>query len=74
MADLGAKLVLEIVEQLSAGTTNPVTQEKSLATKAPRLSKEMGAIDWSRTAQKLRTRCADYNLGHALLRSGDGAK
>ncbi len=54
MADLGADLVLEIVEQLADCTTNPVTQDKSQATKAPRLTKEMGQIDWSRTAQEIK--------------------
>jgi len=54
MAILGAELVLDVVEQLSAGTTSPVPQEKSEATKAPRLSKEMGQIDWSRSALEIK--------------------
>ena len=54
MAALGADLVLKIVEQLADGTTNPVTQDKSLATKAPRLTKEMGQIDWSRSALEIK--------------------
>lgn len=54
MAALGAELVLEIVEQISAGTTSPVPQDKSQATKAPRLTKEMGQIDWSRTAVEIK--------------------
>ncbi len=54
MAALGADLVLEIVEQLANGTTNPVTQDKIQATKAPRLTKEMGQIDWSRSAQEIK--------------------
>lgn len=54
MAQLGAELVLEVVKQLAEGTISPVAQEKSQATKAPRLSKEMGQIDWSRSAQALK--------------------
>ncbi len=54
MAELGADLVLLIVEQLAAGTTNPVSQDNSEATKAPRLSKEMGLIDWSRSAVQIK--------------------
>ncbi len=54
MADLGADLVLEVVEQLADGTAEPVTQDKSQATKAPRLTKEMGQIDWSRSAQEIK--------------------
>ena len=54
MAALGADLVLEIVEQLADGTTNPITQDKSQATKAPRLTKEMGQINWSRSAHEIK--------------------
>lgn len=54
MADLGADLVLKVVEQLSGGTTKPVPQDKSEATKAPRLTKEMGQIDWSRSAVQIK--------------------
>ncbi|NOZ41517.1 MAG: methionyl-tRNA formyltransferase, partial [Planctomycetes bacterium] len=54
MADLGADLVLEIVGQLTKGTVIPVTQDKSQATKAPRLTKEMGQIDWSRSALEIK--------------------
>jgi len=54
LADLGADLVIEIAEQLAGGTTNPVTQDKSEATRAPRLTKEMGQIDWSRSALEIK--------------------
>jgi methionyl-tRNA formyltransferase len=54
MAELGAALTLEVVDQLAAGTTRPVAQDTSLATKAPRLSKAMGQIDWSRSAQQIK--------------------
>lgn len=50
MAELGAEIVLEVVAQLAAGTASPVSQVKSQATKAPRLTKEMGLIDWARSA------------------------
>lgn len=54
MASLGADLVLDVIEQLAAGTATPVLQDKSQATKAPRLSKEMGQIDWSRSALEIK--------------------
>lgn len=53
MAEQGAGLVLEVVQQMVAGTTQPLEQDKLQATKAPRLSKEHGQIDWSRTAQEI---------------------
>jgi len=54
MAELGADLVLEVIEQLATGTERPMTQDKSQATKAPRLTKEMGQIDWSRSALEIK--------------------
>ncbi len=54
MADLGADIVLKVVEQLATDTTTPHPQDKSQATKAPRLSKEMGQIDWSHSAQEIK--------------------
>jgi methionyl-tRNA formyltransferase len=54
LAALGAEAVLRVVEQLEAGTAQPVVQNKSLASKAPRLKKEQGAIDWNRTSQEIK--------------------
>jgi methionyl-tRNA formyltransferase len=50
LAALGAELVCQVVSQLAAGTARPIEQDKRLASKAPRLTKEEGAIDWSRSA------------------------
>jgi methionyl-tRNA formyltransferase len=54
LAQRGATLVLAVVEQLEAGTAQPLPQDKSQATKAPRLVKEDGFIDWSRTALEIK--------------------
>jgi methionyl-tRNA formyltransferase len=51
LAQLGARLAVRVVDQIAAGTTHGVKQDKSLATKAPKLTKEHGLIDWSRPAQ-----------------------
>lgn len=48
LAKLGAKLVLRIVDELATGTAKPVEQNSGEASKAPRLTKEHGAIDWAR--------------------------
>jgi len=50
LAALGAKLVLRVVDELAAGTAKPVEQNSGSASKAPRLTKEHGAIDWSRSS------------------------
>lgn len=54
LAELGARLVLDAVDRLAAGTAQPVPQQKSAATKAPRLKKEDGLIDWSRPAHEIK--------------------
>jgi methionyl-tRNA formyltransferase len=50
LAEIGAPLVLESIAALEAGTAKPLQQDASQATKAPRLKKELGAIDWTRSA------------------------
>jgi methionyl-tRNA formyltransferase len=54
LAQLGAPLVLQAIEQLANGTAVPAVQDTALASKAPRLKKEDGAVDWSRTATQIR--------------------
>jgi methionyl-tRNA formyltransferase len=54
LATMGADLVVRIVEQLSTGTTQPVVQDATQASKAPRLTKDQGAVDWSRTAPEIK--------------------
>src|SRR5262245_22812820 len=53
LAPLGAKLALQVIEQIAAGTARGSQQDKSQATKAPKLKKEQGLIDWTRTAQQV---------------------
>jgi methionyl-tRNA formyltransferase len=54
LALMGAELVSTVVEQLAAGTTQPIHQDAAQASKAPRLKKEQGAIDWSRSAVEIK--------------------
>lgn len=57
LAELGIGAVQEALEQLAKwDRVSPigVPQDKSQATKAPRLKKEQGAIDWSKTAEQIR--------------------
>jgi len=53
LATVGARLVLEVLDQIEAGTLKPTPQDESRATLAPRLSKADGAIDWRRPAGQL---------------------
>ena len=52
LGPLGARLAVDIVHRIATG--EPVAgfkQDKSLVTKAPKLTKEHGLIDWTRPAQ-----------------------
>ncbi len=54
LAEIGAGLVVGVVEDLQTGTAKPIPQDAARASKAPRLKKEQGAIDWSRPAQEIK--------------------
>lgn len=54
LAELGAPLVLAAIEALATGNVQPIPQDPLLASKAPRLKKEDGAVDWTRTAEQIR--------------------
>jgi methionyl-tRNA formyltransferase len=54
LACVGARLALGVVERLAAGETIPgVRQDSALATRAPKLKKDHGEIDWSRRAEQV---------------------
>lgn len=54
LAALGAPLVLQTIDMIAAGSPRPLPQDPALATKAPRLKKTDGAIDWSRSASAIK--------------------
>jgi methionyl-tRNA formyltransferase len=54
LAKLGAELVCQVVADLAAGTARPIEQDAASASKAPRLKKEDGAVDWSRSALEIK--------------------
>jgi methionyl-tRNA formyltransferase len=51
LAPLGARLAMSVVENLEQGPVEGVKQDPALVTKAPKLKKEMGLIDWSQPAR-----------------------
>ena len=53
LALIGAPLVVSVIEDLLAGRGQVLPQDPSLATKAPKLTKDDGRIDWSRPAQAI---------------------
>src|SRR5581483_8647004 len=50
LAPLGARLALQTLEAMLSGTIHGQKQDQSLVTKAPKLTKEHGIIDWTRPA------------------------
>jgi methionyl-tRNA formyltransferase len=53
LAPLGARLALKMVDEIAAGTAHGVKQDQSQVTKAPKLKKENGLIDWTRSAEQV---------------------
>lgn len=53
LADLGAELLIEVLEQLDRGTAAAVPQDDNLSCYAPMLSKELSPMDWAKTARQL---------------------
>jgi methionyl-tRNA formyltransferase len=53
LARLGAKLVLETLRGLKAGTLDAAPQDEAKATIAPKITAELRAVDWSRSAIEL---------------------
>src|SRR6516225_890462 len=53
LAPLGARLALEVMAGLEAGTLQGRKQDPAQVTKAPKLTKEHGAIDWARSGSEV---------------------
>ena len=60
LANLGAPLVALAIAELAAGTAKILPQDRSKVTKAPKLTKEDGLIDWSRSSLEV------HNLVRAM--------
>jgi methionyl-tRNA formyltransferase len=56
LAHLGADLVRDEVPKYLAGALSPIAQDPKAATLAPRLTKELGRIDWRQTARQVHDR------------------
>ena len=53
LAVLGARLTLQTVQALGRGPVVGIPQDQTQVTKAPKLTKQMGQIDWSQPAEAL---------------------
>jgi methionyl-tRNA formyltransferase len=74
LAELGASLLLSVVDQITSGTAHEEPQDDMLSTYAPRLTKEEGLIDWSLPARYIHNRVRGlYPWPHAYTHL-DGAR
>jgi methionyl-tRNA formyltransferase len=53
LAELGAQLLVDVVEHIAAGRSVEVPQDHARATHAPKIAREEGAIDWSLPAERI---------------------
>ncbi|QVL34957.1 methionyl-tRNA formyltransferase [Telmatocola sphagniphila] len=51
LAPIGAQMALDVIAQMKQGPVVGTPQDKALVTKAPKLKKEDGLIDWNRPAE-----------------------
>ena len=56
LADLGARLLLDVIDRIESGTITPEPQDPDRSTYAPRLTKEEGLIDWTLPATAIHNR------------------
>jgi methionyl-tRNA formyltransferase len=66
LADMGAELLVTVVNQLVSGAAHEEPQDDTQATYAPRLTKEEGLIDWAQSAAEIHNRVRGlYSWPHA---------
>jgi methionyl-tRNA formyltransferase len=56
LAEIGARILADVVDQLSRGPVVETPQEDALATYAPKLEKSESPIDWERPAHEIHNR------------------
>jgi methionyl-tRNA formyltransferase len=53
LAEVGAELLVPTLDGLQSGVLKPIPQDDSLASNAPRITKEMAPISWMRDARSI---------------------
>ncbi|MGH2813172.1 MAG: methionyl-tRNA formyltransferase [Actinomycetota bacterium] len=61
LADLGAPLLLQALDEMESGEARPVPQDDSRATYAPKINPEDARLDWSRPAEELARRVRAFD-------------
>ncbi len=53
LAPLGAKMALDVIQRMEMGPVEGPKQDQSLVTKAPKLKKHHGLLDWTKKAEQI---------------------
>jgi methionyl-tRNA formyltransferase len=61
LAEVGAELLIPTLDGLRLGTLEPLPQDDSRATMAPRFKKEMAEISWERSAREIHNQVRAFN-------------
>jgi methionyl-tRNA formyltransferase len=75
LAEMGASMIVPVLDRLETGETIPLTQDASQVSRAPRLRKEDGRIDWSQSAAQIDCRVRAFQpwpLAYSTLLSAKG--
>jgi methionyl-tRNA formyltransferase len=75
LADLGAWLIRRTIDALEAGRLEALPQDPAQASKAPRLKKTDGLVDWRRPAEAIRNHyraLQPWPKTHSFWHRGDG--
>lgn len=74
LADLGAPLLLEVVDALETGTARELPQDDSQATYAAKIEKSEGAADWTLAARRVHDRVRGLQPWPLVSTSLDGRR
>ena len=74
LSEDGAKLLLDTLKELEIGTLKRIPQDESAMSYDPMLTKEMGVIDWSRSAGDIVNRIHGLNPWPGCTSAWEGAR
>ena len=74
LSELGAKLLIETLERYPHGDLKPTPQNPDEASYQPMLTKEMGRIDWTRSAREIANQVRGLNPWPCAYAESEGGR
>ena len=74
LANVGAHLLVEVVDAIAAGTAQEEEQDAAQATYAPKITRDESAIDWTRSASAIHNQVRGLNPWPRASTTLDGAR